>query len=431
MAGKKGRVRLPVGLKRVVAAGLPLVLGVAAVAAMVAQRESLPRTEAQALRPEPTFTSVGEEPFIVSARGFGTARAKRLWTAVTEVGGEVVAIHPMLEAGNEVKGGEVLLRIDPTDFQLRFERSEAEKHRLASELRRLQLDHEGDKRSHTIQLNILRNRERELERSGKLTSSQAVTASEYEATEIEVLQQQQVVSDLQKVLDSYESRRAALESSYAAAEAAANEARRDVERTRIFAPFDGLLSNVSLEVGQVLQAGQSIATVLDVKSVEVEAQFATADLRALDGGRLRATVRPATDETGDAAPAEIVRWSESIDERTRTHGVVVEVKNPTDSHRNGLLLPGAFCEVVLSDKAQRRGVVVSGRFIEKGKVFVAGPANKVVKRRVRATPLSDDRVWVREGLSPGDRLLDSLEATRFVGGRTGVASARTSQPGLK
>ena len=68
--------------------------------------------------------SVGDVPITVEV--FGTVEARVDALLVSQVGGQVVALHPALIAGGFFEAREMLVRIDPADYELAVARVQAE-----------------------------------------------------------------------------------------------------------------------------------------------------------------------------------------------------------------------------------------------------------------------------------------------------------------
>ena len=58
--------------------------------------------------------------------GYGTAAPAQVWRAVAEVEGRVIEVHPELNPGAFLKEGDVVLKIDPREFELTASQLEAE-----------------------------------------------------------------------------------------------------------------------------------------------------------------------------------------------------------------------------------------------------------------------------------------------------------------
>jgi multidrug resistance efflux pump len=93
---------------------------------MAAGKQPPPQTD----RGEPARTvRVIEAPLlelIPKAEGYGAVRPARVWTAVAQVAGRVVEIHPKLRDGEILPEGTLLVRIDPIDYALALSQARAE-----------------------------------------------------------------------------------------------------------------------------------------------------------------------------------------------------------------------------------------------------------------------------------------------------------------
>ena len=83
--------------------------------------------------------------------GYGTAQPGQVWRAVSEVRGRVSEVHPQLESGAMVKEGEVLLRIDPTEYELAIAQFEADIAQVTAQLEELAVKEANDRASLEIE----------------------------------------------------------------------------------------------------------------------------------------------------------------------------------------------------------------------------------------------------------------------------------------
>ena len=206
----------------------------------------------------------------------------------------------------------------------------------------------ADRASLKIQNDLLEARQAEVDRLNTLRGSDAASRSELDLARATYLSQAQAVQNLQSALELYPSRKQTANAKIAVAKSRLEESARDLKRTQIAAPIDGLLSNVSLEVGQYLAPTQQIFDLLDVSSVEIEAQFSLSQLASLlprqrsekplenlspDDltadvlSQVSATVITRSGDLELRYPAKPIRISELVDAQTRTLGIVVEVMN--------------------------------------------------------------------------------------------------------
>jgi membrane fusion protein (multidrug efflux system) len=195
----------------------------------------------------------------------------------------------------------------------------------------------------------------------------------------------------------------------AAAAAALREAETRLEKTRITAPFGGVVSELDLEPGAYLRTGDPVARVSDLSQIEVEVGVDDRQILALSpGDRARLAV--------DAFPGEwfegtVVGIARTPDPATRKYPVPVRVDNPDER-----LLPGMLGHVRFELGEAREVLRIPRRAVyrefEVDYVYVlaetdepAGSARALRRRvQVEGVPFRPDLLDVREGLAPGERV---------------------------
>lgn len=426
----------------------PILLGVAIVAALAASRKELNRIEVSESALPVDIITVASVPMHPQVVAYGSAEPNRRWMAVAEVGGRVDATRANLESGVPVHKGELLLSIDRADYQLRLEQREADLRQAKSQLVQLKLNKESDTASLTIQRDLLSVRSSEVTRLQTLQDRSAASKSELDAARAAMLQQKQSVQTLLNSLSTYDAQIETAEAAIALSESRAKEAQRDVDRTQIFCPFNGLLFGVDLEQGQYVAPGQTLFEVIDTSWVEVEAQVAMAEwsrmLRLMKectppttlasteaamlttprgGNGYESTANPDPSLLGLTALLTIrngeqhqhfigtpIRLTSSLDQQTRTIGIVVRVDNPLAS--SGLvdrarphLRPGTYCEISLRSESFIPAFRVPRNSIEDGAVLCVGSDGRLQRRQVSVAFALEEHVAVTGGLSEGDRVV--------------------------
>jgi RND family efflux transporter MFP subunit len=423
----------------------PLALGIAVVGFLASSKKELTRIDAEEIAKPLKVIRVHRQNVSAEAIGFGTVKPRRLWSAVAEVGGRVITAAPNLRSGVPVKQGDLLVTIDPADYQLRTKQRSAELSQANAQLDQLQLTQQSDERSLEIQQDLLAVRQREADRLRQLRSRSAASQSEADAAQAAFLQQKQTVQTLKNTLTTYPAQIASAEAVVELGAARLSESQRDVERTNIIAPFDGLLAGVTLEPDQYVAPRQQLFQIFDTESVEVEAQFSLAQFqRVLDPTR-RANLARASAPTIDSkslaaggsmadqyaqahAPdsfdlrdfsaaitmrsgdvsleysGKAVRMSESLNEQTRTLGIVIGIDNPAGDQGGGgtSLRPGAYCEVALRSNQTAAAHVVPRTAVNAESLYVVDNNNRLRRRQVQiAFPLRE-HLAIAAGLHDGD-----------------------------
>lgn len=118
----------------------------------------------------------------------------------------------------------------------------------------------------------------------------------------------------------------------AAAEAMLAGAVLDVERTRVLAPFDGVVEDVNLNVGDYAQPGEPCARVVDLHPMLLVGRVSETEAHRFDVGAV-ASGRLATGAQVSGAVSFVGRQA---DPATRTYRVEVTLPNPDYALRSGL-----------------------------------------------------------------------------------------------
>ena len=116
------------------------------------------------------------------------------------------------------------------------------------------------------------------------------------------------------------------------AEAAVEQAEKELERLTMHAPFDGILESDTAEIGSLLQPGSPCATVLSLDPIKLVAYVPEQSVGriALDSEAAARLI------TGEEVAGRITFVARSADPLTRTFRVEVEVANRDLSIRDGL-----------------------------------------------------------------------------------------------
>ncbi|MDD4788223.1 MAG: biotin/lipoyl-binding protein, partial [Pirellulales bacterium] len=174
----------------------PMLLGFTIVAALVASKRGPERVETTEERQSFRVIRVPVVDLVPRVVGYGTARPGQVWQAVAEVKGRVVQVHAELKSGSMVHRGEVLLKIDPAEYDLAVAQLEADLSQIQAQLDELAAREINDRMSLEIEQASLRLSERELARVQSLVTQNAVSKSEVDEQERNVLMQRQIVQRL-------------------------------------------------------------------------------------------------------------------------------------------------------------------------------------------------------------------------------------------
>jgi RND family efflux transporter MFP subunit len=349
------------------------------------------------------------------AEGYGPVHPARVWTAVAQVAGRIIEIHPKLRNGEILPEDELLVRIDPTDYELALSQAQAQ-------LAELDVREENSRASLTIEERNLKLVNQDIERKKTLLKKNALSQSTIDDAERVMLGTRATVQNLRNTLALVPTQRRVLEAKVASA-------LQDIERTEIRAPFTLRVAGLDVEEDQYVGVGQSLFEGDDISRVEIEAQLALSNLRRLFIGRTElkldmARLGDQIAETVGIDPlvrldlgnhvaqwnGEFVRFSDTVDPETRTMGVVVAVDRPFEKITPGYRPPlskGMFVQVVLRGKRQSPHIVIPRSAVRNSTVYVADQDDRLLKKPVEVLFSQGAYSVIAEGLELGDRVLVS------------------------
>ncbi len=338
---------------------------------------------------------------------YGELIAGREVTIRPKVAGEVVEASASLLIGSRVAEGEVILRIDPFDYEtaiddLRAQRVEAEAKRQellanrAMEAMLLELDRE--------QRSLIT---RDVQRYEQLSDSRTASEKALDDARIALSRQVGTVSQREQaivMLDARLAQQGAVIDRLAVSE---KRAARDLSDTTVVAPFAGVIAEVNAQIGQQLGANDAIARLIDDQSLEISFQLSDADFgrlwqRGLIGRNVTGRWKLGSAEF--TLPATIARVVPTIDPSA---GGVTVYATIDDNPDNVPLRPGAFIEVDMLDRLYKDVVELPASAL-----FGEGTIYVIEDRRLRAETVDlvaaqGDRVLVETDLADGSSVLAS------------------------
>lgn len=213
----------------------------------------------------------------------------------------------------------------------------------------------------------------------------------------------------QQELDSAEAKDLAAASAIAAAKADMEKYQTMIDYTKITAPFDGVVTKRYADPGALIQAGttsdtQSMPLVrlsdnyLLRLDIPVQVEYVQ-DIRAGDPVDVR------VDSLGGRAfTGKITRFTDKVDEQTRTMIAEIEVKNPDLE-----MMPGMYATVVLKVDRRQGALTVPVQAVAGGDndktVYLVNKSGELEVRPVTLGLEMPDKYEVTSGLEPGDLVM--------------------------
>ncbi len=190
-----------------------------------------------------------------------------------------------------------------------------------------------------------------------------------------------------------------IEAQTKAAQATLAAADAEAERGAVIAPWDGVVTDVPVQLGQAMQSGKEVAQIVGLDPMLAVVEVAERKLAGVKVGS-PATIRLVT---GTTAEGKIRFVSKSASATTRTYRVEVEVPNA-----DGAIPDGITAEVSLKLKAEPatripRSALTFSSGGDLG-VRVVGEGDKVEFLKVSIAEDAQSQMWVT-GIADGSRVI--------------------------
>jgi HlyD family secretion protein len=339
----------------------------------------------QPLRIRAAAVSAGKVRDVVSSATAGEVAPENRATLRAELGGQVVAVSK--RRGDRVSKSELVVRIDPTDLEVKLRQAQAAVSTAEAQVQ------QAAARVETIK--------RQSDRAQKLLAGGAGTAQVSEDAAAALLEASRA---LQTASSQREQAQAQL--------LAARVARSKVD---LGAPFDGLLTDVYVQLGDSVAPGAPVLQIIDDSRLHVDATIDEADVARVRPGQSAELHLDALPERNIAG--KVVRTDPSVKrdlKGARTLTVEVEVTDLGLARAAGLL-PGmsANVEILVAEKS---GVltVASNHIVGRGlnrfvyALVPEGRYHRVRKRPIEVGISNWERSEVVKGVVAGELVAASL-----------------------
>jgi len=433
-------------LKSLLQATGPLLI-VAAGAAAFALLTSLrarPDTDPPEAKPPPVRTIVlpaARQEFVIEVPGQVVPR--REVTLAAEVPGRVVMRPDDIRAGRHVAHDTLLVQLDPGDYELAIKTAQLQVRAVDLEIERLDAETTGIVALIDLGIEDLKLAGEELERIELLLKQKTATTSDRDRAKRSELAARNQLQTLKNQHDLLPIRRRQLLSKRDRLVTELDQARRNLERTRIRAPFDGLLTLATAEVGDFVQAGDVMLKIEETAAVEIECRLRADDLHWLRDSVASRVTKPDAkpDARPDAKPDANSRYEvpevsamvtyresgrvhrfagrltrftgEGIDPRTRTIPCRVIVPRPQDTPQADeptVLMRGMYVTVSLKASPATPLIAIPAEAVRPNRQAWSVVDNKLVIHPLDVARVLSDSVLVPAAgteLGPGDRVVVS------------------------
>ena len=348
-----------------------VIIGVAVAAAIIATGPQLDPQPPAVNAPMVRTSAAVHETVQLTAITHGTVLPRTESELVPEVSGRVIGISPAMVSGGFFRQGDLLLEIDPLDYEVGLEQAKAALASSRSEL-----------------TNATKAHERQLDLAERQSTSQS--------------QKDDALNRLHFAQASLREARARL-----------SRARRDLERTRITAPYDGRVRSERVDIGQFVNRGAPVASLYATDIAEVRLPLHDEELAYLDlplagtpfeDRQARAILRAQFAGEQHTWEGQIVRTEGELDPQTRMINVIAQVDAPYQQTGNRPpLAVGLFVEAeIVGHQVDNIFVLPRSALQQNEQIYVVGDDNRLQFRDITILRSVAEEIYISDGIRPGE-----------------------------
>lgn len=326
----------------------------------------------------------------ITVNAMGTVIPAREVVLQPEVSGTIVWQSEQLAPGAHLDRGAPMLKIDRRDYELSLEQQKAAVAKAQ------------------VSLKTERGRRAVAEREWKILGSQVETTDEGRELALRIPQEEDALASLKS------------------AESALEKAALNLERTEIRAPFNALVLDEFVDRGQFVGPGSKIATLVGTDEFWVQASIPLSDLSWIDipgvNARKGSSVMVMQENGYYSVQREgtVTRLLGDVDPKGRMARIIITVQDPLNLHRDNSaefpLLLGSYVRIEIQGQLAK-GVCTIPRAAlrDENRVWLLTDDDRLKFMKVNVVWTRQDIVFVRNGFTPGDRIITSRIPTPVEG----------------
>ena len=337
-------------------------------------------------------------PVTFSVQSQGSVAPRTQTTLVAEASGQIVEVSPAFVSGGFFKKDDVLVRIDPRNYESVVKRAQAAVARAETQLA-----------TETATASYAKEDYARLQRLNPNTAPASALALRKPQLSAAMAELQSAQADLEK-------------------------AQGDLDRTVIRAPYDGLVRQKIADVGQYVNVGSQLATTFAIDIAEVRLPITQNDLQYIDVSRLRdglpldAVLQAELGGETFSWPASITRSEGVFDADTRVLYLVAQVSDPYGL-QSGVeavqvpLMVGTFVSAQIAGRAGGDLFVVPRQSVYRGETIWLVDEDSVIRpARVDVVRADENFFYISDGLVEGDRYCATAVERPLPGMKVRVSS---------
>lgn len=356
---------------------LILLAGILSAAALIAARSDVQTTPTKTPPPLIRAVDVRTESLELTVTAQGTVEPRTQSDLIAQVSGQVVEVSPKFANGGFFEKGDVLIRIDPRDYELTLATANVE-----------------------------------------VTQAQVRYSQEQEESEVARAEWSKIGEGEPGDLVLRKPQLAQAQASLDAARARYRMAELSLERTEVRAPFDGRVRSKRVDVGQVISPNNPLGRIYAVDYAEIRLPIPDPELKYLNVSLYRTDKveivdGPRVDLHANFAGSRytwtgrVVRVEGEIDPQTRMIHLVARVDDPYAATEDAVRPPlavGLYVEADIGGKIVDNAIVLPRAALRGINRVLVVSDERLYFRDVVVLRADTERVIITSGLKSGERV---------------------------
>ncbi|MCK5851202.1 MAG: efflux RND transporter periplasmic adaptor subunit [Kiritimatiellae bacterium] len=297
------------------------------------------------------------------------------------VAGEVVRIDPRFIPGGRFKAGEIILEIDPADYEIAVTKSRATLVKAEYDLQ--------------IEMGMQ-------------------DIARYEWAAIQKMDEKKMHSNQDRELALRKPHLRLAEGNLEAARAQLAQVKLNLARCRVRAPFNAVIRSRNVDVGSQVATQSMLAELAGTDACWVRASLPVGQMRWIEsaaGPREKGSDVVVSPTPGMDMRAwwhgHVLRKLVDLERAGKQSQILVEIPEPDNPERGkGQLLFGAYVRVAISGAELTDIFAIPRRALRGGKkVWIMAPDGRLDIRDVKVAWADKDLALIRKGVKPGEKLI--------------------------
>ena len=332
---------------------------------LISQKELPPQRPKQEIKNYVKVVPVAYQPIPVTIEVFGRVGSSQQLNLVAEVGGKLLSGSISFKEGTNFRQGDILAKVNNSEQLLNLQSRKSNYLNLvASVLPDIKIDFPENYNRFESYYNAI-----DLNNTLPLLPADLSTKAKAFLATRNILSEYYAIKSLEDNLRKY----------------------------TLYAPYNGSIQSVSIEIGSVVNPGSVIASIIRTDKLELKVPIELKDIDNVNIGT-EVVMHQEADETKKWM-GTVVRKADFVDANTQSVSVYISISSP-----KGDVFDGMYLRAVIPGKTVREGMRIPRSIIKnKSDVFVVEDS-LLQTREINIAHITQDEVIIN-GLNPGDLLV--------------------------